>query len=85
MVEEKVEELSIKSSKNSFMERLQEASTELGSIKSSFSKGMEDLAKIQSMLSLDGLDKMDSMVRSFEDRLAEAERKREEAATAGEP
>jgi len=80
MVEENVDNVSIKSSKNSFMERLQEASTELGSVKSSFSKSMEDLSKIQSMLSLDGLDKMDSMIRSFEDRLSESERRREEAA-----
>jgi chromosome segregation ATPase len=40
---------------------------------------MEDLAKIQTMLSLDGLNKMDSMIRSFEDRLSDAERRREEA------
>ncbi len=79
MVEENVDNVSMKESKNSFMERLQEASSELGSVKSSFSKGMEELAKIQSMLSLDGLDKMDSMIRSFEDRLSESERRREEA------
>jgi chromosome segregation ATPase len=79
MIEEKVGGISVKGAKDSFMERLQEASTELGSVKSSFSKGMEDLAKIQSMLSLDGLNKMDSMIRSFEDRLSESERRREEA------
>jgi len=70
----------VKGVKDSFMEQLQEASTELGSVKSSFSKGMEDLAKIQSMLSFEGLNKMDSMMRSFEDRLSEAERRRDEAA-----
>ncbi|MCX6671817.1 MAG: hypothetical protein NTX92_07860, partial [Euryarchaeota archaeon] len=58
----------------------QEASTELGSVKSSFSKSMEDLSKIQSMLNLDGLNQMDSMIRSFEERLSESERRREEAA-----
>jgi len=79
MTEEKVGGIVMKGVKDSFMEQLQEASTELGSIKSSFSKGMEDLAKIQSMLSLEGLNKMDSMMRSFEDRLSEAERRREEA------
>jgi chromosome segregation ATPase len=79
MDEEKIDDISVRSSKNSFMERLQEASTELGSVKSSFSKGMEDLSKIQSMLNLDGLNKMDSMIRSFEDRLSESERRREEA------
>jgi len=79
MTEEKVGGISMKGVKDSFMEQLQEASTELGSVKSSFSKGMDELAKIQSMLNLDGLNKMDSMIRSFEDRLSEAERRREEA------
>jgi chromosome segregation ATPase len=79
MTEEKVGGIGMKGVKDSFIEQLQEASTELGSIKSSFSKGMEDLAKIQSMLSLEGLNKMDSMMRSFEDRLSESERRREEA------
>jgi chromosome segregation ATPase len=79
MTEEKVGGISVKGATDSFMERLQEASNELGTIKSSFSKGMEDLAKIQTMLSLDGLNKMDSMIRSFEDRLSESERRREEA------
>jgi len=80
MIEEKTDEESMRGSKNSFMERLQEASSELGSVKSSFSKGMDDLSKIQSMLNLDGLNQMDSMIRSFEDRLSESERRREEAA-----
>ncbi len=79
MTEEKVGGISVKGATDSFMERLQEASNELGTIKSSFSKGMEDLSKIQTMLSLDGLNKMDSMIRSFEDRLSESERRREEA------
>lgn len=79
MTEENVGGINTKGVKDSFFERLQEASTELGSVKSSFSKGMEDLAKIQSMLNLDGLNKMDSMIRSFEDRLSESERRREEA------
>ena len=79
MTEEKIDDVSMRGSKNSFMERLQEASSELGSVKSSFSKGMDDLSKIQSMLNLDGLNQMDSMIRSFEDRLSESERRREEA------
>jgi chromosome segregation ATPase len=79
MTEEKVGGISVKGVKDSLIEQLQEASTELGSVKSSFSKGMEDLAKIQSMLSLEGLNKMDSVMRSFEDRLSEAERRRDEA------
>ena len=65
---------------SSFMERLQQASNEIDSIKSSFSKGMEDLARIQNVLSLDGVNKFHSMVQNFEDRLSDAERMREEAA-----
>jgi len=80
MTEEKIDEESMRGSKNSFMERLQEASSELGSVKSSFSKGMDDLSKIQSMLNLDELNQMDSLIRSFEERLSESERQREEAA-----
>ncbi|HUT00060.1 MAG TPA: hypothetical protein VMY59_07075 [Candidatus Thermoplasmatota archaeon] len=79
MTEERIGGISVKGVKDSFMEQLQEASSELVSVKSSFSKGMDELAKIQSMLNLDGLNKMDSMIRSFEDRLSEAERRREEA------
>jgi chromosome segregation ATPase len=64
---------------SSFVERLQKASDELDSIKNSFSKGMDDLAKIQSLLSLEGIDKLSGMVQDFEDRLLESERLREEA------
>jgi len=78
MNEEKVGDLR-KNTTDTFLNKLQQASTDLDSIKSSFSKGMEDLAKIQSMLNLDGLTKMDSMIRSFEDRLSDSERRREEA------
>ncbi|UCD14066.1 MAG: hypothetical protein JSW60_01225 [Thermoplasmatales archaeon] len=65
---------------NTFMERLQQASNEIDSIKSSFTKGMEELAKIQNVLNLDGVNKFNSMIQNFEDRLSDAERLREEAA-----
>jgi len=80
MTEENLNEVRARGTRDSFMERLQQASTELDSIKSSFSKGMEDLAKIQSMLDLDGLNKMDQMIHTFEFRLSESEQRREEAA-----
>lgn len=80
MVEENEEESELKEPRTSaFIERLQKASTEIDSIKSSFSKSMDDLAKIQSMLSLDGVNKLNTMMQNFEDRLTEAERMREEA------
>jgi chromosome segregation ATPase len=80
MTEENMNDVRARGTRDSFMERLQQASTELDSIKSSFSKGMDDLAKIQSMLDLDGLTKMDQMIHTFEFRLTEAEQRREEAA-----
>jgi chromosome segregation ATPase len=79
MSEEKEGDLRMKDTKDTFLTKLQQASTDLDSIKSSFSKGMEDLSKIQTMLNLDGLTKMDMMIRSFEDRLSDSERRREEA------
>ena len=54
----------------SFMERLQQASNEIDSIKSSFSKGMDELARVQNVLNLDGMDKFNTMIQDFEDRLS---------------
>jgi len=79
MTEGNIDDVRMKGASNSVLERLQQASTELDSVKSSFSKGMDDLAKIQSMLNLDGLNKMNTMIRTFEDRLSDSERRREEA------
>ena len=80
MTEENIDNVRARGTRDSFMERLQQASTELDSIKSSFSKGMDDLAKIQSMLDLDGLNKMDQMIHTFELQISESEQRREEAA-----
>jgi chromosome segregation ATPase len=79
MSEEKEGDIRMKDTKDTFINKLQQASTELDSLRSSFSKDMEDLSKIQSILNLDGLTKMDTMIRSFEDQLSESERRREEA------
>ncbi len=80
MAEENNKESGLKEEhKNTFVERLQQASNEIDSIKNSFSRGMDDLAKIQSMLSLDGVNKFTGMIQGFEDRLSEAERRTEEA------
>ncbi len=64
---------------STLLERLQQASDEISTIKSSFSKGMSDLEKIQSILSLDGLDQVTNMMQEFEHRITESERQREEA------
>jgi chromosome segregation ATPase len=79
MTEENEEMSGMKVPKDNFIERLQQASTEIDSIKHSFSKGMDDLARIQSIISFDGVNKLTTMVQEFEDRLIDAERKREEA------
>lgn len=79
MTETNIDDVRMKGARDTFLERLQQASTELDSIKSSFTKGMDDLSKIQTMLSLDGLNNVNTMIRSFEDRLSDAERRRDEA------
>jgi len=79
MTEENEQMSGMKVPKEDFIERLQQASTEIDSIKNSFSKGMEDIARIQSIISLDGVNKLTTMVQDFEDKLIDAERKREEA------
>jgi len=79
-MEENDIETRMKENKVSFMDRLNQASTEIDTIKSSFSKNMEDLAKIQGMLGQDGVDNISTMIQDFEDRLSESERRREEAA-----
>ncbi len=80
MVDERFEEnVKIRAPKDNFIERLQQASGEIDSIKTSFSKGMEELSRVQSMLSVDGITRMTSMLQSFEEQLSDAERRREEA------
>lgn len=80
MVDERFEEnIKIRAPKDNFIERLQQASGEIDSIKTSFSKGMEELSRVQSMLSVDGITRMTSMLQSFEEQLSDAERRREEA------
>jgi len=79
-MEEDNVETEMKEHKVNFMDRLNQASTEIDSIKSSFSKGMEDLAKIQGMLSQEGVNNITTMIQDFESRLSESERRRNEAA-----
>jgi len=79
MVEERNEEPLEGPHKKSFVDRLQKATTELNSIQTSFSKGMNELERIQSMLSLDGVNSVTTMIQDFEDRISEAEKRREEA------
>jgi len=79
MAEENNKGPEISNDAGNFFEKLQKASNEIDSIKTSFSKGMEDLAKIQNVLNWEGVTKFNSMIQEFEDRLTDAERQREEA------
>jgi len=64
---------------STFVGRLQQASDELNRIKESFSQGMEEINRIQSMLSSEGVEKISTMVSEYQNRIMESERKREEA------
>jgi chromosome segregation ATPase len=78
-MEEKNKESIMKDPRNMFMDRLQKASTELDSIKTSFSKSMDELGKVQSLLNLDGVENFGRMIQQFEEKLSAAERMRDEA------
>ncbi len=79
-MEENDIETRMKENKVSFMDRLSQAANEIDSIKSSFSKNMDDLARIQGILGQEGVDNISTMIQNFEDKLSESERRREEAA-----
>ncbi|MEM0493624.1 MAG: hypothetical protein QXS02_06710 [Candidatus Thermoplasmatota archaeon] len=78
MVEENKEEGKMGHVSN-LLERLQQASNELNLVKDTFSKSMSELEKIQTMLSADGIEKFYGILRDFEMRISEAERRRQEA------
>jgi len=64
----------------SLKEKLLAVSNEIDAIKSSFSKNAHDLSKIQSMLNVEHLDEIGGILENFENKVAEAERRRTEAA-----
>jgi len=63
----------------SLEERLRQATDEIDSIKSLFSKSTEDLSRIQSMLDVGDLGEISTIIEKIEGRATEAERKRDEA------
>ncbi len=79
MTEENVNENVSKESTQNLIERLQKASNEIDTIHGSFMRGMEDLSKIQSILKLDGVNDISKIMQSFENRLSDAEKQKEEA------
>ena len=65
---------------SSLRDKLQSVTTEIDSVKNSFAKGAEDLARIQSMLDIGDLEGFTSTIERYEGQIAEAERGRMEAA-----
>ena len=65
---------------DSLKEKLVAVTNEIDAIKSSFSKNTEDLSRIQSMLSVGHFDNISGVIEKYENRVAEAERQRAEAA-----
>jgi len=64
----------------SLKDKLRTVTNEIDSIKNSFSKGAEDLTRIQSMLDVEHLEDLSGVIDKFENQVAQAEKKRQEAA-----
>jgi len=64
---------------SSIKERLRHVADEIDTIKDSFSKNTQDLARIQSMLDIGNLEEISGVIENFESRISEMEHKREEA------
>ena len=60
-------------------ERLRQATDEIDSIKSLFSKSTEDLSRIQNMLDVGKIGEIGTIIEKCEGRATEAEKKRDEA------
>lgn len=65
---------------DSLKDKLQMVTSEIDTIKNSFAKGAEDLARLQNMLDLGNLEQISTMIERYEGQVAEAERQRMEAA-----
>jgi len=63
---------------DSLKEKLMAVSSEIDTIKNSFSKNTEDLSRIQKMLSLGDLEDIGGMIEKFESKIAEVERQKNE-------
>ena len=63
----------------SLEERLRQATDEIDSIKSLFSKSTEDLSRIQNMLDIGKIGEIGTIIERCEGRVSEAEKRRDEA------
>ena len=64
---------------DSLKERLTAVTNQIDAIRDSFTRSTEELAKIQNMLNIGNLEDITSVIEKYENRVAEAEKKREEA------
>ncbi len=60
-------------------DRLRHAANEIDNIRSSFVKNTEDLNKIKTLLNIEKLDEINSIIGKYEDKIIEAEKRKEEA------
>ena len=74
------EENEVMGNPDSLKDKLRAVNSEIDAIKNSFSKGAEDLARIQSMLDMGSFEEMSGTIERFETQVAEAEKQRTEAA-----
>lgn len=65
---------------DSLKDKLQMVTNEIDTIRNSFAKGAEDLARLQSMLDIGNLEDVSAVVSRYEEQVAEAERQKVEAA-----
>ena len=64
----------------SFKEKLLAVSSEIDTLKNSFSKSADDLSRIQQMLNVQNLDDISGILQRFESKVVEEEKRRTEAA-----
>ena len=68
-----------KTDMTTFEHTLRQVATEIDSLKSSFSKGTEDLSRIRNMLDVDAFKEISVAIQKFEGQINEIEKQREDA------
>ncbi len=64
---------------DAFKESLQQVTTQLESIRTSFYQGVEEIERIKKMLDVSHLNKFSNIISEFEDRLTATEKEKEDA------
>lgn len=65
---------------DSLKNKLNTVTSEIDALKNSFTRGAEELTRIQTMLNVESLEEITGMLERYENQVADAERKRIEAA-----